>query len=203
MARGLPEPRRATFVAGRLALRDALQQVAHAGQIELPDAAILRTPRGAPLLPAHVTGSITHKRTLAMAAVLPRNGDLQHVGLDLECRPTLDDLARPSIAGRILTARELAALEQWRDDELVVREQTLVHFAIKEAVYKAIDPFVERYVRFTEVELVVQPNGKAEVTLHLPELRDGTVHVAAYWHLEDQWIVAQAYSSRQEQTITA
>ena len=195
MARGLPEPRRATFVAGRLAMRDALQSAAEAGLVDTPNVAILRTARGAPVLPASMSGSITHKRTLAMAAVAPRALGLQHVGLDLERRPTGDDLARPSIARKILTAREFATLDQFRDD-LAAREHTLVHFAIKEAVYKAIDPFVERYVRFTEVELGLRADGEAEVTLHLPELNDGSVRVHAEWRVEDEWIVAQAYSYR-------
>lgn len=196
MARGLPAPRRATFVAGRVAMRDALQQAAADGSMELADSAILRTARGAPLLPSSVTGSITHKRTLAMAAVAPRVDRLHHVGLDLERRPTSDDLARPSIARKILTAREFNALDQFRGNELEAREYTLLHFALKEAVYKAIDPFVERYVRFTEVELDLQPDGWAHVTLHLPELADGSVRVETQWQLEDEWIVAQAFSFR-------
>lgn len=176
-------------------MRDALQSAAAAGLVDTPDVAILRTARGAPVLPASVSGSITHKRTLAMAAVAPRARGLQHVGLDLERRPTSDDLARPSIARKILTAREFATLEQFRDD-LAAREHTLVHFAIKEAVYKAIDPFVERYVRFTEVEIGLRADGEAEVTLHLPELNDGSVRVHAGWRVDDEWIVAQAFSYR-------
>jgi phosphopantetheine--protein transferase-like protein len=130
-----------------------------------------------------------------MAAVAPRAHGLQHVGLDLERRPTGNELARPSIARKILTAREFATLDQCRD-ELAAREHTLVHFAIKEAVYKAIDPFVERYVRFTEVELALRTDGEAEVTLHLPELHDGELRVQAHWQLEDDWIIAQAFSYR-------
>jgi phosphopantetheine--protein transferase-like protein len=195
MARGLPELRRATFVAGRLAMREALHTAAEAGLVDTPEMAILRTARGAPVLPASVSGSITHKQTVAMAAVAPRAHGLQHVGLDLERRPTGNELARPSIARKILTAREFATLDQCRD-ELAAREHTLVHFAIKEAVYKAIDPFVERYVRFTEVELALRTDGEAEVTLHLPELHDGELRVQAHWQLEDDWIIAQAFSYR-------
>ncbi|MBL0938014.1 MAG: 4'-phosphopantetheinyl transferase superfamily protein [Gemmatimonadaceae bacterium] len=192
LARGLPSARRATFVAGRTAMRDALRALPEFSH--LASDAIRRTARGAPDLPHMVTGSITHKRTRAMAAVAPRMAGLQHVGLDLERRPTPEELSRPSVARKILTAREYAAVEQLHEDPLHQREQVLVHFALKEAVYKAIDPFVERYVRFTEVELHVAEPGEAHVTLLLPELANGETTVHARWHVEDEWIVAQAFS---------
>ena len=69
-----------------------------------------------------------------------------------------------------------------------------MHFEHKEAVYKAIDPFVERYVRFTEVELVVTQPGDTQVTLLLPEMANGPTAVRATWQLDEEWIVATAYS---------
>jgi enterobactin synthetase component D len=192
LARSLPAARRATFVAGRMALRNAMAQLA-----DVPLAGntpVLRTHRGAPLLPPQITGSVTHKSTLAMAAVAPRQGTLQHVGLDLEQRPTEADLQRPSVARKILTAREFATLEQFAEASLEQRELVLVHFALKEAVYKAIDPFVERYVRFTEVELELSDPGDVQVTLHLPEPAVSAIRVEAHWHTDGDWIVAAAYS---------
>ena len=191
-ARSLPVPRRATFVAGRQAMREALAALPDARAHR--DAPILRTHRGAPFLPPAVTGSVTHKRTLAMAAVAPRVGSLQHVGLDLERRPIAEELRRPSIARKILTAREFALVQSLGDDTLEGREMVLVHFALKEAVYKAIDPFVERYVRFTEVELDVTDPTDVKVTLHLPEEAVAEVRVDAHWEIEGEWITALAYS---------
>jgi 4'-phosphopantetheinyl transferase EntD len=179
---------RAGFVAGRRALRAAVQQLS-------PGAAVppmLRTDRGAPQLPSGLTGSISHKRERAIALAAPSTGGL--VGLDLEQRPGEADLARPSIAPRILTAIEQARLSHL--DAMMHREQTLVHFAIKEAVYKAIDPWVQRYVRFAEVELDVESNGLAHVHLRLPEPVMRGVHVDARWRFEGRWIVAMAHSSR-------
>jgi 4'-phosphopantetheinyl transferase EntD len=195
-ARDLPAARRATFVAGREALRAALNQLPDSGRGRAyPDVPILRTPRGAPLLPADVTGSVTHKTTLALATVAPRVASLQHVGIDLEHRPQERDLAARSVARKILTAREYDYVQQWGEDTLTGREQVLVHFALKEAVYKAIDPFVERYVRFTEVELDLT-GSRARVTLHLPEPSVADVRIEAGWRLEESWIVAWAESHR-------
>ena len=193
-ARALPIARRATFVAGREALRSALRQLPDADS-GVPEAPILRTPRGAPLLPSGVTGSVTHKSTLALATVAPRVASLQHVGLDLERRPAERDLASRSVARKILTAREYDYVQHWGEDTLAGREQVLLHFALKEAVYKAIDPFVERYVRFTEVELDFA-DGRAHVTLHLPESSVADVRIEAGWQFEESWIVAWAESHR-------
>jgi enterobactin synthetase component D len=193
-ARALPSARRATFVAGREALRSALRQLPDAAS-RIPETPILRTPRGAPLLPAGVAGSVTHKTTLALATVAPRVASLQHVGLDLERRPAERDLASRSVARKILTAREYDYVQHWGEDTIEGREQVLLHFALKEAVYKAIDPFVERYVRFTEVELEFT-DGRTAVTLHLPEASVAEVRIEAGWRLEESWIVAWAESHR-------
>lgn len=182
----LPAPQRSNFVAGRRVLRAALQRVA-------PEHAVtplLRTSRGAPLLPQGLTGSVSHKRSRAIAMVAPSSGEV--IGVDLEERPNEADVARRSIAERILTGRELERLADLQP--LAHREATLVHFALKEAVYKAIDPYVERYVHFTEVELEVRDDGSALVRLLLPESSVGDVCVEAHWRLEGPWIVAMARS---------
>lgn len=204
LADTLPPPRRPLFVAGRLAMRTALRTT-------LPDARdadvlppVLRTARGAPLLPDAVTGSITHKGSRALAALQRLSPTVTHLGVDLERRPR--DANATDIAARILTDRERDALANYaraigqahapHDVARLVRERTLVHFALKEAVYKAIDPVVQRYVRFTEVALTVQDEGAVLVTLAVPELLDTTWHVDAWWHLDDEWIVATAVSRR-------
>lgn len=206
LADALPGTRRPLFVAGRVAMRAAMRQALRASDVAPPP--VLRTPRGAPHLPDALTGSISHKGTRALAGVLSRASDVQHFGIDLERRPTVSKSHAPSIASRILTAKERDALATY--DQAVVhahggdephaarlhRERTLLYFAIKEAIYKAIDPFVERYVRFTEVEVALHDDGTTAVTLALPELSPGDVHVDAWWRMDDDWIVATAVSRR-------
>lgn len=186
-AQSLAVGHRSGFVAGRRALRAAVQRLS-------PGAAVppmLRTDRGAPQLPSGLTGSISHKRERAIALAAPSTGGL--VGVDLEVRPQESDLARPSIASRILTEAEQDRLRAL--DAMMHRESTLVHFALKEAVYKAIDPLVQRYVRFAEVELEVESTGLARVRLALPEPVMRDVRVDAYWRFEGRWIVAMAHST--------
>lgn len=130
-AHQLGELRRRDFIAGRTALHAALGD---------PHPAILADDRGAPVLPTGWIGSVSHKDGLAAAIVAPAGNGW--VGLDLEraASPRID------IARRVLTPREQAALSD-RGRPVTLR------FAIKEAIYKAIDPHLRRYVAFTEVEL--------------------------------------------------
>ena len=200
LVEAMPPTRRATFVAGRLAMRTAMRTAlgaAHSGPaLHDAHAPILRTDRGAPVLPHAVAGSISHKHDAALALMLPRHtmppATTTHVGVDLEHRPAARDITRPSIARRILTADELDALATLNADPLAQRERVILSFAIKEAVYKAIDPTVQRYVRFTEVVLRFTDHGTVAVSLLLPELGNGELLVRAQYSLSDRWIVATA-----------
>lgn len=149
-ADALSPVRRREFAAGRAALRAALGF----------DAAILPDDRGAPVLPAGYVGSISHKGELAAGLVARDDG--ARIGVDLEVAAP----SRQAIERRILTPREQAAISG--------RQITLA-FAIKEAIYKAIDPFVRRYVGFTEVELELGGEGGCLVRSALP------LAIEAWW----------------------
>ena len=146
----LAEVRRRELVGGRAALHHAL------GDYTTP---ILADDRGAPMLPAGWVGSVSHKADVAAALVAPSSLG-GHVGLDLErAAPPKIDIAR-----RVLTEREQAGLPA---DPVERGRATTLRFAIKEAIYKAVDPYVRRYVGFTEVELELA--GEAcSVTTRLP-----------------------------------
>lgn len=151
LAHTLTPVRRRELVAGRTALHATLAELAPG----LADVAILADDRGAPVLPAGWVGSISHKGTRAAALIAPA-GEAR-VGVDLE----LAQPARQDIARWILTRRE--------QDTLADRGRgATLRFSIKEAIYKAVDPFVRRYVAFTEVELDVSDEGIALVSSALP-----------------------------------
>lgn len=201
LALKLGQARRASFVAGRLAMAQALAD----SQVLLnrtSRAPILRSIRGAPVMPAGIPGSISHKELLALAVVVPPSDAGTHrirfVGIDLESRPTTRDMLKPSLAARILTETELEMLRATNADAQVELDLLRTHFAIKEAVYKAIDPFVQRYVRFSEVELPIVGTelkaGDTAVDLLLPEMKGGDIAVRAQWIVSNDWIVATAYS---------
>jgi len=138
-AERLSGARRRELIAGRTAMHELIDR-AHP---------VLANERGAPVVPAGMTGSISHK--LARAAALIAMADAGFVGVDLErAAPTKLDIAK-----RILTVNEAR----------VAGAELLRVFAIKEAIYKAIDPIVQRYVGFQEVELVVGQGGDVNVSV--------------------------------------
>jgi 4'-phosphopantetheinyl transferase EntD len=106
----------------------------------------MTTPRGAPALPPGASGSIAHKRTLAVALAAPAVPDVT-LGVDVEVQRAL----RVDISERVLTLAE-----RRRVDVLAAPARAaavLRAFAAKEAIYKALDPWLCRHVAFAEVEV--------------------------------------------------
>jgi 4'-phosphopantetheinyl transferase EntD len=56
----------------------------------------------------------------------------------------------------------------------------MLHFSLKEALYKAIDPLVNRHVAFHEASMTPFPDGTVQIRLALPP-KDGAFCVAASW----------------------
>ena len=135
--------RRVTWVGGRVALHAALEELGAAA------APIASTPRGAPILPAGFAGSIAHKRALAVALAAPAAPDVT-IGVDVEQDWTLRAPA-VDITERVLTPAERARVETLAEPARATA--VLRAFAAKEAIYKALDPWLGRYVGFREVEL--------------------------------------------------
>ncbi len=166
-ARGLSGLRQATWVGGRIALRKALSSI---GAEKGP---LLSGNYGEPQLPENYTGSVSHKKDLAVAIAAKKQHGL--IGIDLE-----DANGRPrDVAKKVLTPNEMREIEalpaelQW--------PATLMRFSMKEAVYKALFPHVRRYIGFQEAEVRVNINGPSEVRLNLSE-NDGDFIVEARYH---------------------
>jgi 4'-phosphopantetheinyl transferase EntD len=152
----LSEHRLHEFVLGRLALRTGLHHlIGHA-----PMTSILSDSRGAPILPAGWVGSISHKAGHAAGLVAPDTGARVGVDLELAAPPRVD------IGPRVLTAAEHGRIARLPPD--AYGRAVTLRFAIKEAIYKAVDPFVRRYVGFQEVELDVHDDGGCAVSLVEP-----------------------------------
>lgn len=146
--------RRRGYVGGRVAMREALARVS------APPCAVLTDDRGAPVLPPGFVGSISHKETVAVALAALADGDAR-IGVDVENdRPRRADIAR-----QVLTAEERAELDAL-DEESRARA-LLVRFSAKEAIYKAVDPFVRRYVAFSEAYVAPNDDGSATARLTL------------------------------------
>jgi enterobactin synthetase component D len=155
LAETLRAYRQVQFVGGRLALAAAF------GEMGARRASVLTDEHGAPTLPDGFVGSITHKSDLAVGLLARGRAG---VGIDLEDT----DRSRPGVAARVLTPRELEAVEslvesrQWVD--------TVLRFSVKESVYKAVHPTLRRYVGFGEVEVWPGTDGNDVVEPLAPDL---------------------------------
>ena len=170
--------RKPTWLAGRIALHEALRDLG------LDAGPILTNKRGAPELPRGVTGSISHKRALAVALAARQDGGLS-VGVDLEPTPTSPPAPndpgwdnRPDISSRVMTPEELTALAAV--PESLRRREVVLCFSLKEALYKAVNPLVGRYVSFHEATVLPHSDGSVSVTLALAE-GEGPFVAEARW----------------------
>ena len=141
------------FVGGRLALRRACEQLG-----VRPDR-ILPNERGAPIVPRGLVGSISHKRDIAIGMVASSGEGT--LGVDIEDYGP----PRPSIEASILRPAEREAIADLDEERKWIA--ILTRFSIKESIYKALDPYVHRYVAFEEAEVTPDLHGWAAVDLHL------------------------------------
>lgn len=173
--------RRVSFVGGRLALRAA------AAQLGLRLHAVLPDDRGAPVPPPGFAVSISHKRTLAVGMVA-RDTD-GTLGVDLE----ESGPPRLRIADRVLRPEELEAIAPLPDDRRWIA--LLLRFSTKESVYKAVDPYVRRWVGFDEASVTPGLTGRSTVRLHLAR-GEGPFDVDARYHWLRGWLLTSVRIQR-------
>lgn len=145
--------RQSQFVGGRLAARNTVRQV---GAPSLP---ILPDDRGAPIPPKGWTVSISHKSTLAICMIARAKDGI--LGVDIEDYTP----ERPRIARRVLRPAELSAIEGLEGSERWIA--ILQRFSLKECVYKALAPTLQRYIGYHEAEVTPHLNGTADIKLFL------------------------------------
>jgi len=174
-ARTLSGHRQVEWVGGRLALHRAIRQLG------IGSGPILTGPRGEPLLPPGVAASVSHKRGLAVA--LAARGVHGTLGIDIE------DLAppRPTIASKVLRPEELDIVDALSPDRRWIA--ILLRFSLKEALYKALHPHLNRYVGFMEARVDLDLDGTADITLHLEEPRPD-LSVSARYRWQEERVLA-------------
>jgi 4'-phosphopantetheinyl transferase EntD len=132
------EKRRREFTTARICAREALAQLGR------PRQPIPSGPKGEPLWPAGIVGSITHCDDYR-ACVAAHAGDLVTVGIDAEPNQPLPDGLLADIA--------LSEEREWLKH--LGRQTPDVHwdrllFSIKESIYKAWFPLAERWLGFED-----------------------------------------------------
>ncbi len=139
------EKRRREFVTARHCARQAMVRLG------LPAQPIPTGPRGEPLWPQGLVGSITHcdgYRACALASA----GDLLTIGVDAE----VDEPLPQGVLADIALPAERAGLQRLAAEQPAVNWDRLL-FSIKESVYKAWFPLAQRWLGFEDAEVAIDP----------------------------------------------
>lgn len=139
--------RQAEYLAGRLCAREALRRAT--GTATVPAVGADRAPQW----PAAVCGSITHGSGWAAAVVAPHSS-WRGLGLDVEKIMPASRAER--LAGEILTPGELFRLESLPAAQRARRIS--LTFSLKESLFKALYPLVNKRFYFQEAELIHHDN---------------------------------------------
>jgi enterobactin synthetase component D / holo-[acyl-carrier protein] synthase len=169
------DKRRREFVTGRACALRAL------GRLGVRPRSVPSGPRGEPVWPQGVVGSITHCRGYVACAVA--SGDvLSGVGIDAEPHEALDRRILPEI----VTPAESMGLSHlsaaWPDVHW-----GRVWFSAKEAVYKAWFPLTGRWLGFHDAEVTMDvANGGFVAQLLVPGVR---INGESIDNLRGRWLV--------------
>ncbi|NUO58513.1 MAG: 4'-phosphopantetheinyl transferase superfamily protein [Hamadaea sp.] len=174
VARAVPR-RRQEFVTTRQCARQAL------ARLGCPPVAIGTGPRGEPLWPDGVVGSLTHCAGYR-AAVVARAVRVSAVGIDAEPNEPL----APGVLDAVSSSAERADLARYAG---VCVDRLL--FSAKESVYKAWFPAVGTFLDFGQASLRFTADGAftAELAVSAPE-REASRAVWADGRPRGRWMVA-------------
>jgi 4'-phosphopantetheinyl transferase EntD len=177
------DKRRREFMSGRACARQAL------ARLGFHPRSVPSGPRGEPVWPQGVVGSLTHCRGYVACAVASCEV-LGAVGIDAEPHEALDEEIRPEIVtpaeDRSVTELSAAWPEVHWDR---------VWFSAKEAVYKAWFSLTGQWLGFHDAEVTVDPaNGRFVAQLLVPGAR---INGASIDSFSGRWLV------RDSLTLTA
>jgi 4'-phosphopantetheinyl transferase EntD len=144
-AAGFGAKRRADFATGRYCLRQCT------GLLNYKDS-VLIGPRGMPLLPPGIVGSISHSPKLC-GAIAGAMDQFRSVGLDIE------SLGRvlPEMWSLLFTEGELDYLNSIAVERQM--ELATIFFSLKEAFYKLQFPLSGLFLDFPDVEIIAADVG--------------------------------------------
>jgi enterobactin synthetase component D len=140
LVKAAPERQR-QFLAGRYCALAALR--VHSGRCPVH---VGRGPGGEPLWPAGLTGSVTHTRDFAAAAVAG-SGQARSIGIDTE-----EIVTTPSV-GRLSSLVLLAAEPDLGGPALDNATRFTLVFSAKESLFKCLYPLVRRRFYYPDVAL--------------------------------------------------
>ncbi|WP_434299317.1 4'-phosphopantetheinyl transferase family protein [Corallococcus exiguus] len=178
--------RRAEFIGGRLAIRQALQDAGHAAPVVVADG------QGVPLFPEGYVGSIAHKHGRAVA-IAAKTTTADGLGIDLEFDENCDE---ESLVAEIITEVERPGLAAIRAAEPTVLSPATLVLAAKESVYKAVFQITRTKFDFDDAELTFRADSRSFWAARFPG--DKYLAVRGEYEIVDRWIIAIAYAVSEE-----
>jgi len=133
------------FSTGRLCARKALEQLG------IDNCILKQSENGEPIWPEQITGTISHSKKWAAAAVSTTK-DIMTIGFDIETVNRISD----GILKRIITEKEKEQLE--KKDRQKAQEYAALIFSAKEAIYKALSSKYNDSLRFKDVSILCKNN---------------------------------------------
>jgi len=149
--------RKEEFILGRALARRVLSYLGYSHHSLLPG------PRGEPLWPDQIVGSITHAQGRAVVAVA-KQASIHSIGIDLEYLGRL----KPTVWSKVLTLKEYDWVMQQTADKRDAYAS--VFFAIKEAFYKYQYPLTRKQLGFLDVTIQIDPHHQRWVVKKSPQL---------------------------------
>eukprot|EP01033_Poteriospumella_lacustris_P002885 gene2883-2105_t len=175
------------YLGGRIAAKESVYAAGSSTNAARQPLAIGKNHLGAPVFPHPWTGSISHKHSYALAACVP--SELGTIGVDLE---QITNGAAEKLQRRLLTERE----QQTLGSVLSNREMDIMlRFSFKEAVFKALNPHLQRYIDFKEVEVFPRDDHTAELAFHLRGGGGGGGGAAGALAEEEEFAFCQRYQA--------
>ena len=139
------DKRRYEFSAGRLCAKKALKQLG------IDNCILTQGGNGEPIWPKQITGTISHSKKWAAAAVSTTK-DIMAIGFDIETVSRISS----GILERIITDTEKEQLE--KKDKQKAQEYAALIFSAKETIYKALSSKYNGNLRFKDVSILCKNN---------------------------------------------
>ncbi len=176
--------RRAEFIGGRLAAKQALRDAGHAAPVVVAD------EQGVPIFPAGYVGSIAHKHGRAVA-IAAKTAAAQGIGIDLEFDENHDE---ESLVAEVITDVEQPRLAAICAAEPTILSPATLVLAAKEAVYKAVFQITRTTFDFDDAEVLFATGHRSFHAVRFPGVEHLKVH--GEYELVDRWVVAIAFTTR-------
>ncbi len=177
------------FRASRYCARKALEQVNISGFPLLP------SKDRAPVWPAEISGSITHKGDRCLA-VISAKSKITSIGVDIEYNSPLKN----TLTKQILTESEIQGTDHDSQDLILAK----LIFSIKESIYKCLNPIYNQWIGFKDVTVKLNQSMNnfqviAENSLH-PSISLNAIQGS--WLIEKDYIYSSCWLANSSQPLS-